>query len=228
MIIGDATCTQRQLMNFSELSIVNPKRKRQAQTAWDEFFPYYAGYSESFARNILSSARLDARPVILDPWNGSGTTTYVASQLGFLAIGLDLNPVMVIVARARMLPGSEADCLLPLGVEILRRAGEKATECIETDPLLWWFEKDTADWIRTIELSVRSTLLGGLTLMQQCVNFDRISSMAATFYVALFNLSKGLASAFQSSNPTWLRKPKAERRKTSDRETKSAKDSKKK
>jgi hypothetical protein len=133
----------------------------------------------------------------------------VASQLGLSAIGLDLNPVMVIVARARALPGSEADSLPPLAEEIIRRAGEYATQCVENDPLLWWFEKDTADWIRAIELSIRVTLLGGLTLTRRGVNFDRISSLASTFYVALFNLSKNLASAFQSSNPTWLRKPRA-------------------
>ena len=38
--------------------------------------------------------------MILDPWNGSGTTTYAASQLGYTSRGLDLNPVMNIVARA--------------------------------------------------------------------------------------------------------------------------------
>ena len=195
-------------MNFSELSILNPKRKKQSQSAWDEFFPYYAGYPDSFARNILSSARLDPRAVILDPWNGSGTTTYAASQMGFAAIGLDLNPVMVVVARSRMLACSEVDSLPPLAAEILRRAGSECTECVEADPLLWWFEKDTADWLRSIELSIRSTLLGDLTLTPHGANFDRISSIAATFYVALFNLAKNLASVFQSSNPTWLRKPK--------------------
>jgi DNA modification methylase len=76
-------------MNFSGLSIVNPKRKRQVQSAWDEFFPYYAGYPESFARNLLASAQMDPKAVVLDPWNGSGTTTYVASRMGFSAIGLE-------------------------------------------------------------------------------------------------------------------------------------------
>ena len=201
-------------MKFSRLSIINPKRTRQPQTAWDEFFPYYAGYPDSFARSLLESAKLDPRAIILDPWNGSGTTTYVASQMGVPAIGFDLNPVMVIVARSRILPSSEADSLQPLAEEVLRRAGDNLTECDETDPLLWWFEKDAADWLRTVELSIRSTLLGDLTLTEHGINFDRISSLASTFYVALFNLSKSLASAFQSSNPTWLRKPKVDEKKT--------------
>jgi hypothetical protein len=200
-------------MNFSQLSIPNPKRKKRSQSAWDEFFPYYAGYPDGFARNILSTAQLDPRAVVLDPWNGSGTTTYVASQLGFSAIGLDLNPAMVVVARSRMLPCSEADTLSPLVAEIVRRAATEAASCAKIDPLLWWFEKDTADWLRSIELSIRSTLLGDLTLTPDGANFDRISSIAATLYVGLFNLAKSLVSGFQSSNPTWLRKPKAEEQK---------------
>lgn len=195
-------------MNFSQLSIINPKRKKQPQSAWDEFFPYYAGYPDSFARNILSSAKLDPKSIVLDPWNGSGTTTYVASQMGYAAVGLDLNPVMIIVARSRMLPASEADSLTPLASEILRRASSEPAECAENDPLICWFEKETANRIRSIDASIRSTLLGDLTLTQNGVNFDRISSLASSFYVALFNLSKIIASNFQSSNPTWLRKPK--------------------
>lgn len=195
-------------MNFSDLSIVNPKRKKQPRSAWDEFFPYYAGYPDSFARNILTSAKLDQNAIVLDPWNGSGTTTYVASQMGYAAVGLDLNPVMIIVARSRMLPASEADSLTPLSYEIIRRARAHPVECPEDDPLNLWFETKTANWIRSIEISIRSALVGDLTLTPNGVNFDRISSIASSFYVALFNLSKYLASEFQSSNPTWIRKPK--------------------
>ena len=52
---------------------------------------------------------------MLDPWNGSGTTTYAAAQLGHSSIWLDLNPVMVIVARARLLSPSEADLISATG-----------------------------------------------------------------------------------------------------------------
>jgi hypothetical protein len=38
---------------------------------------------------------------VLDPWNGSGTTTLVASMRGIRSTGYDLNPALVIVARAR-------------------------------------------------------------------------------------------------------------------------------
>jgi DNA modification methylase len=95
------------------LRIVSPKRNKRLQTGWEGFFPYYAGYPELFARELLKSARLPHGAVVLDPWNGSGTTTYIATSLGLDSIGIDLNPVMIIVARARLLPPSEADHLPP-------------------------------------------------------------------------------------------------------------------
>ncbi|MGJ4948454.1 DNA methyltransferase [Bradyrhizobium sp. HKCCYLS20291] len=196
-------------MNIFDLSISNPKQKKRSQSAWNQIFPYYAGYPDYFARSIIASARLNDGAVVLDPWNGSGTTTYAASQVGVAALGLDINPVMVVIARSRTLPLSEADSLQPLAAEILRRAQGEQVNCDEGDPLLCWFAKGTADRLRSLELSIRSTLLGDQTLTPRGVNFDRVSSIAATFYVALFNLAKNLVAAFQSSNPTWLRKPRA-------------------
>ena len=38
---------------------------------------------------------------------------------------------------------------------------------------------------------------------------DRISGLAATFYVALFAVCREFVAPFLSSNPTWLRRPKA-------------------
>ena len=97
----------------TRLRILSPKRNKRLQTGWEGFFPYYAGFPELFARDLLQSAKLPRGAVILDPWNGSGTTTYVASGFGMTSIGIDLNPVMIIVAHARLLPPSEADHLNP-------------------------------------------------------------------------------------------------------------------
>ena len=36
---------------FRDLIIQSPKRTSQALTGWDGFFPYYAGYPETFARS---------------------------------------------------------------------------------------------------------------------------------------------------------------------------------
>ena len=101
--VAEASAVTRRnsaLIAFDQLLVRSPKRAAHVQSGWDGFFPYYDGYPEQFARTLLESARLPEGAMILDPWNGSGTTTYAASQLGYTSRGLDLNPVMNIVARA--------------------------------------------------------------------------------------------------------------------------------
>src|SRR6266568_5515322 len=200
-------------------TIPTPKRNPKLQTGWEGFFPYYAGFPESFAASILAGAGLAPNSVILDPWNGSGTTTYVSASRGIHSIGFDLNPVMVVVAKARLLPSTEADSIQPLGAEILRVAGAD-TQALTNDPLAWWFNDDTAQMLRAIERSIRKHLLGAQTLTASAVHLDRLSGIAATTYVALFSVCRELCRRFQSSNPTWLRRPKVtERRAWATRKT---------
>ncbi|MEL6324215.1 MAG: DNA methyltransferase, partial [Pseudomonadota bacterium] len=134
-------------MMFEDLSIVSPKRNKRLQTGWEGFFPYYAGFPELFASEILKSASLPEGAKILDPWNGSGTTTYAADRLGFNAVGLDLNPVMVIVARARLLAPSEADHLRPLAATILSQAKAATSELDPNDRLLAWLVPESARFV---------------------------------------------------------------------------------
>lgn len=186
----------------SDFAFISPKRDPGECSGWEGFFPYYAGYPTRFAREVIRSVGLMPRSSVLDPWNGSGTTTFAAAQLGHSAIGLDLNPVMVVVARARMLPPSEADSLVPLAEEVIR--GARSQVLIEHEPLLDWFEPQTAGCIRSVEQSIQRCLVG----VASKANLGRLSSMAATFYVALFSLLRDNTIVFRSSNPTWIRVPR--------------------
>jgi DNA modification methylase len=190
------------------LKILSPKRNSRLLSGWEGFFPYYAGYPETFARSILESAKLPVGATVLDPWNGSGTTTYTAANVGLGSIGFDLNPVMIIVARARLLPCSEADSIEPLAIDVVKHARLGRKPLDSSDPITWWFAPQTANIIRAIERSIRRRLVGKMTQTPSEAKLDRISGIAATFYVALFSVCRELASGFQSSNPTWLRRPK--------------------
>ncbi|RXH31121.1 hypothetical protein XH99_10990 [Bradyrhizobium nanningense] len=190
------------------LRILSPKRNKLLQTGWEGFFPYYAGFPEVFARELLQSAELPRGAVILDPWNGSGTTTYAASGLGLSSIGIDLNPVMIIVARARLLPPTEADHLKPLAATILAHAYSSQPILDSNDALLGWFEPSTAAFIRGVEQNIRRSLVGNMAKSPDGIHLDKISGTAATLYVALFATCRKLVAPFRSSNPTWLRVPK--------------------
>jgi hypothetical protein len=208
-------------MIISRLEIESPKRNSRLQTGWEGFFPYYAGYPESFADKLIVSAGLDDGAVVLDPWNGSGTTTYAASRRGLTSIGMDLNPVMVIIARARLLQPSEADTLDPLAKQIVVQARKKRTGLVldRKDPLLLWFGPEAAKSIRSIEQSIELHAVGNRTITNKGVKLGRISGTAATFYAALFAVCRDLVSRFRSSNPTWLRYPRDDEARLRTRQT---------
>lgn len=197
-------------LSFEKLDIPSPKQTRSTRVGWDAFFPYYAGYPASFANALISSARLPADALVFDPWNGSGTTTQVASKLGFRAVGCDINPVMVVVSRARCLLPADGDSIAPIAAKVAGQALH-GSQCISgEDPLLGWFDAASTENIRCLESSIREHLLGSWTLRPDGTHFECMSSLAATFYVALFLTCRSLVSSFQSSNPTWLRKRKAD------------------
>lgn len=210
-----ARSARHRKVRLQDLLIPSPKRSRKQRSGWEGFFPYYAGYPETFASTVLASARLPAGSAVLDPWNGSGTTTVAASRLGLVAYGWDLNPVMVVVARARLLPATEADHLTPLSIAVASRSGELISPLRDSDPLLDWFEPATAAEVRSLERSIGRTLLGESAAHETEVRLDQISGTAATFYVALFSACRRLVQRFQSSNPTWLRRARPDEQKIS-------------
>jgi hypothetical protein len=210
------------VFDFKNFEIVSPKRTSKARTGWEGFFPYYAGYSEAFARVFLGSAGLSKSSRVLDPWNGSGTTTFAASKLMLDATGVDINPVMAIVARARTLPSSEADSLVALGREVLAKADRSSTPFGSADPLGSWFGPLTVGWVRGVERAITTSLVSDHT--RATGEIHAVSAIAAMYYVALFALCRELASTFQTSNPTWLkvaqpgqRRASANRRQMADR-----------
>ena len=186
---------------------------------WEGFFPYYAGFPEQFADGILGNSGLGAGTLVGDPWNGSGTTTFVASTLGFSSIGIDVNPVMVVVAKARLLPPSEADSIIPLGGEIVRQAALSREPLSGSDPLLKWLGPSSAESVRAIERSIRRHLVSEPSDTLGRPSPDKMSGIAATNYVALFSVCRELCASFRASNPTWLRFPReGERRAGAPRE----------
>lgn len=186
---------------WNDVVIANPKRDKREQNRFHGFYPYYAGFSESFASQIISAAGLPDEALIFDPWNGSGTTLRAAVEAGFSAVGLDLNPAMVVVAKARLLPRSESTSLRPLAIEITEQAAQRLESIAENDPLLTWFTRPAAISIRSTERAIRRLLL------DTDVSVSTMSCMAATYYVALFLTCRDFTERLRGSNPTWLKAP---------------------
>lgn len=191
--------------------VVNPKRDYKALNGRATWYPYYAGFSPSFARTLIDSLRLQRASRILDPWNGSGTTTFSALSAGHTAFGFDLNPVMVISAKAQMLNPLSRSSLAPLTAEIVKIAeGNSAPDIGRDDPLCHWMTPGSARSFRRIEAAVQHLFLSSsqpFIMLSDSDESNNISDLASFFYVALFRSVRKLLSAFLGSNPTWVKRP---------------------
>jgi SAM-dependent methyltransferase len=191
----------------SSICFRNPKRDEESRRGRFGWYQYYAGYSPSFVQDALAFSAAEAGVAqILDPWNGSGTTTQVSARNGFDSVGFDLNPVMVIVAKARTLHPNIQRSLTSLLEEILLRAGA-IDQGFDDEPLVKWLSVETAKWIRRIEFALQLILVDPKKQARLAAlpSLDNISALAAFFYVVLFRLLRQILKPFRSSNPTWIK-----------------------
>ena len=186
--------------------IENPKRRPAAAEGRNGWYPYYAGFSSAFARRLIQSTGLRPESTILDPWNGSGTSTVVAVESGYRAMGFDLNPVMAIVAKARLLPNIDAPSVAPLLSEITKKSARQRIPT-EEDPLLTWFAPSAAAEIRSIERVIYILLVRADQTSNPVDAVSGMSSIASFFYLALFRTVRSLLGRFRTSNPTWVIRP---------------------
>jgi SAM-dependent methyltransferase len=196
----------------------NPKRipssptSKSSKSSW---YDYYAGYSPEFVQDVLKYLNLTKDAVVLDPWNGSGTTTQVAEDYGCIAIGYDINPVMVIVAKARRLDPGVFTSLYSLCKDLLKKASTyQSTLHLNDEPLETWLTQESAMFFRNIERAIQQLLVGGQEyhLLYCELSFDFISTLAAFFYTALFRTLRKSLTSFWSTNPTWIVTPQKEQR----------------
>ena len=165
--------------------VASPKRSNGQGSDW---YPYYAGYSAEFVREALERLALPQGSVVLDPWNGAGTTTATAASLGFRAVGIDINPAMALVASGRMLPPDSVPAVLPR----LDHPGKRADA--DPDPLRTWFDGASARFIRRLAERIYS--------LPRSDGSDRY--LGGFYFTALALTVRALLTGERISNPTWF------------------------
>jgi len=69
--------------------------------AFHNLYPYKGKFYPRIVRTLINAFKLDENSLLLDPFNGSGTTTHEASLMGIKSIGIDITPMGVILARLK-------------------------------------------------------------------------------------------------------------------------------
>jgi len=179
---------------------LKPSGKRSGVSSW---FPYYAGYAPSFVSDTLIG--LGSKPgwKILDPWNGSGTTSSVADQFGCEVFGYDINPVATLVASARLIKLNDIACASQLAHVLLTSAITENVKINELDPLLTWLSLKATKCYRAIELSILK-MLGTKNGISINTSFQTASPHASFFLLCLIKAAKLFAVLKDNSNPTWV------------------------
>ena len=190
--------------------MINPKRTANRKNHSPTWYNYYAGYSDEFLIDTIEYLKLGEQAVILDPWNGAGTTTFQANKLGYNSIGIDINPALVIIAKARNINRYTTPSLNALATDIILKA-ENSCNTFINDPYSLWFKPKTASFLRRLERSVYQLLVSHDNNFISGLNsLNCVSDLASFFYVAIFKTVKAYLKDFATSNPTWIKTAKNE------------------
>lgn len=187
--------------------MVSPKQPSSRSRR--DWYPYYAGFTEAFVEAVLAD-HLHGTSAVLDPWSGSGTTTAACAKRGVTSKGVDLNPALTVIARARLTPLSTRDSLLPLGTRILEAARGLGSGPNTGDLLERWMRADAVGRVRAIQDAIHVVL----TITDRRTGHGSISAeadslplLASFFYSALFATVRDLLRRFRTTNPMWLKSP---------------------
>lgn len=180
--------------------VSDPKQRVGLPPSW---YRYYAGYSPQFVADTLDALSIRSG-ALLDPWMGAGTTLAVGAERRLRVTGVDLNPAMVVITKARMIATDTTTSLDPLARELVQSLGEPTRD--ERDPLTQWFSTDSAMKVRALCNRIDEALVEpGQDSLERV---DSMSSLAAFYHVAVFASVKDALRTFQSKNPTWTKRAK--------------------
>ncbi|SFK29523.1 hypothetical protein [Brevibacillus centrosporus] len=189
-----------------KVQIKNTPKQIGKVTGRQAFYRYYAGFSSEYVRDIFHTLDIQDQNTVFDPWNGGGTTTLTASIYGCQSIGMDINPVMIIVSKAKQIPLDFWSSIQGVTNELILMAHSLRRTIDNKDALFQWVDTETAISIRALDRAIRKLLFPQEHSDINTTNWNDISSIASFFMVALFRAFR-IAVGRLSSNPTWDKKP---------------------
>ncbi len=186
--------------------------KQPVQKTRRDWYPYYAGYTEQFVESVLEGPLAKAK-CVLDPWSGSGTTTAVCTKKNIESHGLDINPALTVIARARLTPRNIKKSLSSIGKKLVEAAKSNLPELEAQDLLLNWLRPEPVLFLRAIkkqieEFTNKAPSKGASITV---VDVDTLPLMTCFYYSALFLTVRSILQPFRSSNPAWHRQPDSRR-----------------
>lgn len=178
-----------------------PKRER----ANGKDYRYYAGFSRAFVGDIIDHYVHEGARV-LDPWNGSGTTTTVCAERGIDCVGMDINPGTLAIAWSRF---ARADLVTRLCESLAAQSTDELLREVNDHPdesLASVYFKDPA---AAAILSLRNALIAATIDIAkgERSQYEFVALSGAAFALLAQVISQALRP-LRGTNPSWFVKPK--------------------
>jgi len=157
--------------------------KLSAREKRASIYPYYAGFSVDFVSSVLKKLSASSSSRILDPWNGTGTTTYAAARISAVSMGIEINPALLSVARAR-----------------IATAEQRATAQSALEMALTHLERSAPDQVSLPRVYATSTSF---------LPANASDPTLALLQCALFPAVRRHFQELRTKNPSWFSSPKA-------------------
>src|SRR5436305_14650766 len=81
-------------------------RYEAAHSRWAGIGPYYAMFPAEFADQVIAK-HTKKGDTVLDPFAGRGTAVFSAAAQGRIGVGVEINPVGWVYARAKLAPSEK-------------------------------------------------------------------------------------------------------------------------
>ena len=176
-----------------------------------DWYPYYAGFTERFVDAVIAHRMSECR-LVLDPWSGSGTTTVACLRQGIDSKGIDINPALTVVARARLNPMTARCHITRVAKAIVEATPNADFDVLKQDLLELWMSPSTVALVRRLQAAIHAVLQQTkASSSEPHLGTDGMSPMVSFFYCALFGAVRAMLRRFWATNPTWLKYPATHR-----------------
>jgi site-specific DNA-methyltransferase (cytosine-N4-specific) len=127
-----------------------------ARQAIHNLHPYPARFIPQIPRELIRMFHPGDDSAILDPFCGCGTSLVEASAAGLPAIGVDLNPLAILISKVKTTPLQKP--ISPTAADIASRAGRNPVSVPPIPRLDHWFEPE-------IQLAL-ATIISGINAVE--------------------------------------------------------------
>lgn len=155
---GETPVRTRQ--HFLETSAARSEKRQPTRYSAHGLHEYKGKFNPQTAQALMNLAGLEAGRAVLDPYCGSGTTLLEASHRGAPALGLDVNPLAVLVSRTKAallsVPADRLDRQLTSALAALGTTRQRETDGDRIRYLRSWLPPDVLQYVERVDAVAES------------------------------------------------------------------------